>query len=92
MVSLKEIREKHAEYKCFYCGKVVSLPELLGVDDTSANMDEEELEFIYDELPKNNNPRVAPYLHKPVDKEYPILNICRYCISHAAFKASFPTN
>ena len=63
------------KYRCYYGGESVSIGELIRTDQILANMDGEEREFLMDSLPKSNNPRKAPYVHKS-NLGYDVLNLC----------------
>lgn len=62
------------EYRGFYTGKPVGIGELMRVDQTLANMSEDDREWIMDSLPQSKNPRKAPYIHKS-NLGYNVLNI-----------------
>lgn len=68
------------ELKCFYCGDTVSIGEAIQSDNEFARMEGEDREFLLDSLPKSNNPRKAPFVHKS-DFGFDVLNICSKHIS-----------
>lgn len=67
--------------RCAYCGKIGTKKEFLDVDEIGLDMDEEELEFIYDHLTKqiSNKP---PYTHQ-TRRGDSVVNICSKCFSDA---------
>jgi DNA-directed RNA polymerase subunit RPC12/RpoP len=77
----KDLIDKE-KYKCYYCDSKTSLKEVSSVERQLKNMDGEDQEFIYDELPNSSKPRKKPYTHLS-DLGYQTLNICRGCFNQA---------
>lgn len=74
--NLSKISKPLEKYRCYYCGEPVSIGELIQTDQIISNMEGEEREFFMDSLPKSNNPRKAPYVHKS-NLGYNVLNMCK---------------
>lgn len=70
--------------ECVYCEKEIGLEELLQVDLSVKNMDSEEAEFIWDQLPEVplNKRKIEKFLHMS-DLGYKVLNICMECYQGA---------
>ncbi len=67
-------------YKCAYCGQKVTRQDLLKVDQKASEMDGEDLEFVYDQLPKRIG-SLGEYVHDSNGaKTY---NICPTCFNRA---------
>ena len=73
--------------ECIYCGKKVKINKLLQVDLSVKNMDSEEVEFIWDQLPEIplDKRKIEKFLHMS-DLGYKILNICMDCYQKALKK------
>ena len=73
--------------ECIYCGKNVDISELLQVDLSVKNMDSEEVEFIWDQLPEIplDKRKIEKFLHIS-DLGYKVLNISMDCYQKALKK------
>jgi hypothetical protein len=70
------------ELRCYYCGAGVTLNDLLAVDREIKEWDPEEIELIYDQLPRRKQQRESPYIH-PADVGYSVINLCDVCWKRA---------
>ena len=82
MIMKDEIKDCHYLYKCYYCGDVIPLNDLLNVDKRLDQMDGEIHEFVLDSLPESTRAKESPFLHH-CKYGYEVLNICNRCIEQA---------
>lgn len=89
------------EYRSFYTGEVILLPELLEVDERMSGMTGEDAECVKDELQKfavsaglitsfgsfDSRKRVKPYIHDTKDG-ISVLNVSRKDLNHALKKCN----
>ena len=70
--------------ECVYCGKKVKINELLQVDLSVKNMDSEQAEFIWDQLPKigMDKRNIKKFSHM-TDLGFKVLNVCMDCYQKA---------
>jgi hypothetical protein len=73
---------KNAYFLCYFCNSEVTMDELKQVDLQLEARNSEDREFLLDNLPQSNNPRISPYAHQSAF-EYEILNICWTCFTKA---------
>ena len=78
-------RLKNSFYKCYYCNETINLEDLLIIDEKLKTMAPENHEFLLDNLPRSNNSREDPFIHK-CDLGYDVLNICKECFKKARDK------
>ena len=72
---------------CIYCKKKVGLKELVEMDSIIRDLDSEEAEFIWDQLPEiaMDERDQDKFLHMS-DLGYKVLNVCMDCYQKAVKK------